>query len=191
MDNSSGVGVAAGIISAALLGGLIYALVKHTKLFLLLLLGLIVLCIGIVIALACYERYGRGFQSAGEKRLQKRMDALIIRIRRARRFSRSQQDAIVNGYCEQLLEPANALMKTLREMPDSAQKQTLLTQRIDALERAVSQLEQLNLSAAMTDAGQLQSLAEDVQISLDAMNEAREAVYDTQPEQDQFYSAQQ
>lgn len=199
MDDLSGIRLAAGVISAALLGGIIYALLRHTKLFLLILLGLFVLCIGIVIALACYERYGRGFQSVGEKRLEKRLDALMIRIRRARRFSKDQRDAIVNGYCEQLLQPANALMKAIRSMPDSAQKQELLTRKIDELERAVMQLEQLNLTAAVMDAGQIQSLEEEFRLSLDAMTEAQAAVYGGEPsggaaqnsEQDQFYSAQQ
>ena len=200
-QSPGGVGIAAGIISAALIGGLIYALIRHTKLFLLILLGLVLLTAGIVIALACYEKYGRGFQTVGEKNLQKRLVELTIRIRRSRRFSRSNQDTMINGYCDQLMEIAGSLSKMIKDTPDSPQKQELVTQKLDELEHAVGELEHLNLTVAATASGQLPALEDDLRLVTDAIEEARAAVYGTEPvsaaqtpeadSTEQFYSAEQ
>ena len=199
-QSPGGVGIAAGVISAALIGGLIYAFIKHTKLFLLILLGLILLTAGIVIALACYEKYGRGFQTVGEKNMLKRLEELTVRIRRSRRFSKSNQDAMVNGYCDQLMQISDSISKMIKDTPDSPQKQTIVSQKLDELAHAIGELEHLNLTVAGTGSGQIQVLEEDFRLMAEAMEDARKAVYgetsaamqeSAQENEDQFYSAQQ
>lgn len=195
-SSGGGVGIAAGIISAALLGGLVYALIRHTKLFLLILLGLILLAAGIVIALACYEKYGRGFQTVGEKDLQKRLDALIIRIRRSRRFSKSNRDVMVNGYCDQLMQIADSITRMIKDTPDSPQKQEIVTQKLNELEHAIAELEHLNLTIASASSEQIPALEEDFRLIASAIEDARATVYNDaaalqQENNDQFFSAQQ
>ena len=174
MEDKS-VSVVSGIITAAIIGGLIWAFIRHTKLALLILLGLILVTVGIVVALAVYDK-NRGFKTVGEKKLQERVEGLILRIRRSRRFSSSAKDALANSYCGQLMQLAEDLLSVIKNTPDSEQKTALITQRTDLLEDAVKKLEQLNLTTALMDAGQLQALSDDFQLTIEAMQEAESAV---------------
>ena len=174
MEDKS-VSVVSGIITAAIIGGLIWAFIRHTKLALLILLGLILVTVGIVVALAVYDKK-RGFKTVGEQKLQERVEGLILRIRRSRRFSSSAKDALANSYCGQLMQLAEGLLSVIKNTPDSEQKTALITQRTDLLEDAVKKLEQLNLTTALMDAGQLQALSDDFQLTIEAMQEAESAV---------------
>ena len=111
MEDKS-VSVVSGIITAAIIGGLIWAFIRHTKLALLILLGLILVTVGIVVALAVYDK-NRGFKTVGEKKLQERVEGLILRIRRSRRFSSSAKDALANSYCGQLMQLAEDLLSVI------------------------------------------------------------------------------
>ena len=174
MEDKS-VSVVSGIITAAIIGGLIWAFIRHTKLALLILLGLILVTVGIVVALAVYDKK-RGFKTVGEQKLQERVEGLILRIRRSRRFSSSAKDALANSYCGQLMQLAEDLLSVIKNTPDSEQKTALITQRTDLLEDAVKKLEQLNLTTALMDAGQLQALSDDFQLTIEAMQEAESII---------------